>query len=147
MRDTSGLFTFTSVLGLVADKDGSLWILLRDLSMLRYRNGGFEDPFPKGRVLSNFTALARINGGELLTARMQLGAFTFRGAQLQLLAGATGVPRSPVVAVAKSGDGSYWLGTRGAGLFQLRAGKTFPIQEDTLDPKINCLLPDGAKDL
>src|SRR5207248_2654222 len=60
---------------------------------------------------------------------------------------ASGIPRSPVLSVAQTGDGAAWLGTRGAGLFRLENGKTLLVSKGMPDSKVNSLLPDGARDL
>jgi len=39
MRDASGAVAVTTVLGLVPDKDGSLWLRLEGTNLLRYHNG------------------------------------------------------------------------------------------------------------
>jgi len=64
-----------SALGLAAGSDGSLVDSVRDLTLRRYLNGKFDNPFRPGTV-SNITAIGRTNQGALLAARMQLGAFT-----------------------------------------------------------------------
>src|SRR3954447_6517679 len=71
VRDPSGAVSFTSVVGLASDNDGSLWIRLRDMTLIRYRNGIFENPATVREPLANITAIARTNRGELLVARMQ----------------------------------------------------------------------------
>jgi ligand-binding sensor domain-containing protein len=147
MHDPSGAFVLSSILGLAADKDGSLWVSLRDRSLIHYRNGAFEDAFSRAEPPDSITAMSVSRHGELLAAKMQFGAFTYRDGIFKLLAGAIGVPRSPIISVAQTGDDAIWLGTRGSGLFRLQGGITSPITQNLPDPKINCLLPDGVKDL
>jgi len=147
IRDDSAAITFGSVLGLAADIDGSLWLRLRDTTLLRYRNGKFENPPSKNQPLSDITANARSNSGGLLAARIQLGAFTYRDNGLELVARAHGVPRSPVIAVAQTNNGDVWIGTRGSGLFRLSGGDTIAVTRGLPDPKINCLLPDGDRNV
>jgi ligand-binding sensor domain-containing protein/signal transduction histidine kinase len=147
MHDPSGAFVLSNVLGLAADKDGSLWLSLRDRSLIHYRNGAFEDAFSRAEPPDSITAMSVSRHGELLAAKMQFGAFTYRAGIFKLLAGAIGVPRSPIISVAQTGDDSIWLGTRGTGLFRLKGGITSPITQNLPDPKINCLLPDGVSDL
>jgi signal transduction histidine kinase/ligand-binding sensor domain-containing protein len=147
MRDDSGTFAFGSVLGLAADIDGSLWLRLRDMSLLRYRNGKFENPPSKNEPLSDITANARRNGGGLLAARMQMGAFTYRNGGLELVARAQGVPRSPVIALAQTNNGDVWMGTRGSGLYKLSGRDTIAVTRGLPDPKINCLLPEGDRNV
>ncbi len=145
MRDPSGSATFTSVMGLVADRDGSLWIRLRDMTLIHYTNGEFKNP-PEGAAY--ITATGYDNRGELLAAEMQLGAFSYRQGSWRLLVAADSLPRSPVTAVAQTGNGDVWMGTRGAGLYRLRKeGQTSSISKGLPDPKVNCLLPDGANEL
>lgn len=146
IRDQSAALPVTSVLGLTADKDGSLWVRLRDMRVLRYRKGRFDDPFPALDALPGVTAMTTTRGGDLLFARMQMGAFTYHGHGLELFAPAQGVPRSPVLSVAQTADGSVWMATRGAGLFRLRDGRTMAVERGLPDPKVNILLPVG-KDL
>ena len=146
MRDPSESLVFGSVLGLVADAQGSLWMRLRDTTLIRYRNGEFEDPFSAWPV-SEITAAARSNDGEILAARLQAGAFRLRNGRLQLAAAAKGVPRSPVISLAQTGNGDVWLGMRGGGLFRLAGGATIPVTQGLPDPKVNALLPDGASGL
>ena len=147
VRDPSRTQAYSSVIGLAAANDGSLWVRLRGLTLLQYRGGEFRNPFKNPDLVSNITAMSRTAHGELLAAKMQLGAFTYRDGELALLAAATGVPRSPVLSVAMTGDGAGWLGTRGAGLFRLKGGVTSSISNGLPDPKVDCLLPDGEKGL
>ena len=147
IHDDSGAIAFGGVLGLAADIDGSLWLRLRDMTLLRYRNGKFENPPSKKIPLSGVTANARSNGGGLLAARLQFGAFTYRDNGLEPVARASGVPRSPVIAVAQTNNGDVWIGTRGSGLYRLSGGETISVARGLPDPKVNCLLPDGDRDV
>ena len=82
-KDTSGAFANTSVLGLTPDSDGSLWLRLRDLTVLRYRNGVFENPLARPEPYSNISAMSRANHGGLLVAKMEEGAFEYRSGAFQ----------------------------------------------------------------
>jgi ligand-binding sensor domain-containing protein len=147
IHNRPGTYPSTSVLSMSPDRDGSLWLRLQDMTLLRYRNGSVEDPFYQSRAIGNITAISHTNQGELLAARMQFGAFTYRGGRLALVAPASGLPRSPIISIAQTGDGAVWMGTRGAGLIKLDSGKTTIITQGLPDPKVNCLLPDGIGDL
>ncbi len=147
VKDDSGVLTIGSVLGLATDNDGSLWIRLQDLTVLRYHDGVFENP-AFGADRSQFiSAMGRANGGELLVAKMEEGAFTFRQGAFQKLASASEMPRSPVLALAQTGAGEIWMGTRDAGVFRLSGGKATPIRNGLPDLKVNCLLADGDRNL
>ena len=143
----SGASGLSDVLGVVPDVKGNIWVRLRDRTLLRYRDGHFSTPFAGAGNLSEVTAATRSNGGEFLAAQLQNGAFSPGEARFQRVAAASGMPRSPVIAIAQTGDGDVWLGTRGAGLFRLTNGKTIPVVKGLQDSKVNCLLPEGAKSL
>ena len=140
VRDESGSFPFTGVIGLLSDKQGALWVQQRNRVILRYKNGAFENPFKES--VSNITAITLNNQGEFLAAYLESGAFVERDRALRPFAAATGIPRSPVLAIAQTLDGSVWLGTRGAGLFRLWRGQTIAVAQGLPNPNINCLLPD-----
>jgi ligand-binding sensor domain-containing protein/signal transduction histidine kinase len=146
IHDRTGSLVFNSVLGLVADKDGSLWLLLRDLTVIRYRLGEFDDPFQSGERVFQVTVIAQSNEGGLLAAKKQSGAFTFRDGRFVSAARAVGMARSPVLSLAESADGAMWLGTRGSGLYRLAGDKTTQIRQpaSNANRKINCLLPEGT---
>lgn len=148
IRDPAGSITLTSVVALVADKDGSLWIRLRDATLIRYRNGKFEYP---PELSYYITATAKDNFGNLLAGEMQLGAFSYRGGAWHLLADASSLPRSVLLSIAQTKDGDIWMGTHGSGLFRLRGGRLrgqeLAIKKGLPDQKINCLLPDGDRSL
>jgi ligand-binding sensor domain-containing protein/signal transduction histidine kinase len=139
-------FSFGSVLGLAADRDGGLWLQLEDQTLLRYRNGDFEFPFPDRTRVRYISALTTGNNGRLLAAKSP-GAFAYGGGELIQVAAAQDMPRTPVISIAQSGDGDIWLGTRGAGLFRLANGQTSAIAQGLPDLKVNCILPDGKTDL
>ncbi len=138
--------TALSVLGLKADGDGSLWIRLRDMSLLHYRNGAFErqadhDAWPF------FTAFATGNRAGILAATMGVRAYSSIGGVLQLIASANTLPRVPILSVARTPDGAIWMGSRGGGLFRLRPGKADVVTAGLPNKKVNCLLTDRAGDL
>ena len=147
IRDTSGAFANGSVLGLTPDNDGGLWLRLRDLTVMRYRHGVFENPLARPEPYSNISAMSRANHGELLVAKMEEGAFEYRNGEFRVVAAATDLPRSPVMSLAQTPDNAVWLGTRDAGLYRLIGGRTTSITRGLPDSKVNCLLPDGDRDL
>ena len=115
---------------------------------MRYHDGIFEGSrAAPGSPFSNISAMCRSNQGALLISRMEDGAITYRRGKFERVAAATALPRSPVLSMAQTADGDIWMGTRNAGLFRMRGGQTSPITKGLPDPKINCLLPDGSRDL
>ena len=147
MRDESGAFTITSVLGLTTGPDGSLWIRLEDLTILRYHNGVFENPTSGPVPPIDISAMSRAQHQGILAWRMDNGALDFGAAALPSLPSAKDLPRSPVTAIAQTSDGDIWMGTRDAGLFRFGGGKTTPIRNGLPDLKINCLLAGENQDL
>jgi ligand-binding sensor domain-containing protein/signal transduction histidine kinase len=146
VTDDSGAFTITSVLGLTTDHDGSLWLRLQDLTILRYRNGVFDRPSGYEPLL-NISAMSRANGGQLLIAEAEVGALLSGPNGFQMLASASDLPRSPIISLAQTANGDIWMGSRDAGLFRFAGGKALSIKEGLPDYKVNCLLPAGDRDL
>jgi ligand-binding sensor domain-containing protein/signal transduction histidine kinase len=148
VRDAPELLNNASVLGLTPDRDGSLWIRLEGSTLLRYRGGVFDNPTSGPAALNaRITAMSRDNQGELLISMMELGTGIYRRDKFKVVADAISLPRSPVLSVAQTSEGSIWAGTRGAGLFRLTQGQTSSVAEGLPDLKVNCLLADGNGNL
>jgi ligand-binding sensor domain-containing protein/signal transduction histidine kinase len=148
VKDGSGLLNNRSVLGLTSDGQGNLWIRLEGATLLRYRDGVFDNPIPQLPALdSRVTATSLTSQGDFLISLMERGTGIYRQNKFSMLVDATALPRSPVLTVAEASEGSIWLGTRGAGLFRLHEGRTESIAEGLPDPKVNCLLADTAGNL
>ena len=147
VKDDSGAFTITSVLGLAPDDRNCLWLQLQELTVLRYCNGVFETPPSDSQAYVSISAMSRTGRGDILLSRMGFGAYAFRAGRLQMLASADELPRSPVISLAQTPNGDIWMGSRDAGLFRLAGGRTFAIRNGLPDAKVNCLLPDGDRDL
>ena len=140
VRDVPGLQHGESVLGLMPDRDGNLWIGLDGATLLRYRSGVFDRPVAETSLNSRVTAMTQSNQGELLISVMERGAMVYRRGAFGTIADASALPRSPVLSVAQTSDGSIWAGTRGAGLFRFQEGRTSSVTENLPDPKVNCLV-------
>lgn len=134
VRDVPGLENDNSVLGLMSDGHGNLWIRL-EMYLIRYHNGAFDSPIP---AASRLSAMSRSTEGPLVSV-MGSGTESIRGGKMQLLVDAARLPRSPVLAVAQTTDGSLWMGTRGSGLFRSRGGQVEPVTDGLPDLKVNCL--------
>ena len=148
VQDESKSFTITSVLGLTTAEDGSLWIRLEDLTMLRYRNGVFENPLSGPVPPIDISAMSRARHDGVLAWKMDNGALDFGAGALQRkVPSARDLPRSPVTAIAQTPSGDIWMGTRDAGLFRFDGSKTSAIRKGLPDLKINCLLPGSNQDL
>jgi len=67
--------------------------------------------------------------------------------KFEIVADARALPRSPVLSVAQTADGSIWQGTRDAGLFRTLQGRTSPVAGDLPDQKVNCMISGAKGDL
>jgi signal transduction histidine kinase/ligand-binding sensor domain-containing protein len=147
VQDETKAFTITSVLGLTTTRDGSLWIRLEDLTVLRYRSGVFENPISGPIPPIDISAMSKAQQDGILAWRMDNGAVDIGGGTAQKVPSARDLPRTPVTAIAQTPDGDIWMGTRDAGLFRFSAGKTSAIRKGLPDLKIDCLLPGDNEDL
>ena len=147
VKDDSGAFTITSVLGLAPDNDNCLWLQLQDLSVLRYCHGVFGSPASDSKPYTGIPAMSRTSHGDILLLKMGYGAFTFRAGRFQMLASASDLPQPLEISLAQTPNGDIWMGTRDAGLFRLGGGKTSAIRNGLPDLKINCLLPASDRDV
>ena len=147
---TPDLPPLTHVLGLVAGQDGSLWARLRRPALLRYKDGEFKNVMGElGRPQANVTAISRGRDGALILWALEgeARALAVRNGKLETLAAPADFSRSPVLALAQTQDGDIWAGTRDAGLFRIRAGRTYKITDGLPDLKVNALASDGRNGL
>ncbi len=144
IRNAPGLANGASVLGLMAEPGGRLWIRLEG-SLLRYDNGVFQSTDVV--VNANSSAMGRSEQGELLISSAPAGILAYRRGKFEAIADALHLPPSPVLSLAASKDGSIWCGTRGAGLFRLAGGKATSVSEGLPDSKVNSLLSGKQGDL
>jgi ligand-binding sensor domain-containing protein/signal transduction histidine kinase len=143
-------YSLNHILGLITDREGSLWVRLLRPGLLRYRNGVFEEVMEKlGRPRSTVTAMTRGSNGSLLLWVLQgeAQAIELRNGKFETLAAPVEFSRSPVLALAQMANGDIWVGTRDAGLFRVSEGKITPIIRGLPDLKVNALAPAGDKEL
>jgi ligand-binding sensor domain-containing protein/signal transduction histidine kinase len=136
------------VLGLLTDADGNLWIRLQNPSVVRYRNGKFEDVLTKlGRIEPRITSMSLGSDNRILLSTFENGILRYDGEKFIALASKMDISRSIVNAVAETSAGEIWMGTRDAGLIRLSDEKFTAVTENLPDQKINCLLPIGDREL
>jgi ligand-binding sensor domain-containing protein/signal transduction histidine kinase len=134
-----------SVLGFANGRDGKLWMRLEGGILLYYHDGLIERPaFDYKALNSGITAMSRSSQGELLLSLLGRGTVLDRRNRLEVMVDVGPLPRSPILSVAETSDGSVWMGTRGAGLYRQHQGATNSITEGLPDPKVNCLLADDG---
>lgn len=131
------------VLGLVVDRDGSLWVRLLRPAIRRYRAGAFEDVMEQmGRPDADVDAMANSLDGSVLLWDWegQGSAIVSRGGKFETVAAPVGLSGSPVLAMAQTSNGDVWLGTRDEGLYRLEKGRTSAVREGLPDLKVNALV-------
>jgi ligand-binding sensor domain-containing protein/signal transduction histidine kinase len=136
------------VLGLLTDTDGNLWIRLQSPSIIRYRNGKFENILNNlERVEPRITAMNLGKNKEILLSTFENGILKYEGEKFVTLATKADITHSIVVSIAETLTGDIWLGTRDTGLIRLSEQKFSNITKNLPDQKINCLLPLGNNEL
>jgi ligand-binding sensor domain-containing protein/signal transduction histidine kinase len=136
------------ILDLMTDADGNLWIRPQSRSMLRYRDGIFQDVMPDlDKARSGVTAMCRGPHGEALFAVRATGVFRYDGGRFERLVTTAERSNLLVISMTRTGDDRVWMGTRDAGLFFMNQGQPAAVSERLPDRKINCLLPVGDREL
>ena len=129
-----------SILQLLTDAGGNLWIRPQGADLVRQKNGKFEG-VRYGPVA--ITAVSKDNHDGVLVSDIQQGTFRFRADDVQKL----GPASPPVISLAETEQGEIWLGTLGDGLFVLTGGRATQVNTGLPDRKINCLLATGDDEL
>jgi ligand-binding sensor domain-containing protein len=133
------------ILGLIADHQGNLWIRPQGPSVVRYRDGMFQDlAVIPGQTEYSMTAMGQGSNGELLLAYRNASVRYSHGKLIPILIG----PEPPfVISMAQTQDGKFWLGTRDAGLCSVSEGRLSAAGPEIHDRKINELLAAGDREL
>jgi signal transduction histidine kinase/ligand-binding sensor domain-containing protein len=123
-----------SILQLLTDAGGKLWIRPQGADLVRQREGKFESVrYGHGAI----TALSKDQHSGVLVSDIEQGTFRFTADDAQKL----GPTSPPVISMTETADGKVWLGTLGAGLFFLTGGQATNVNAGLPDRKINSLLP------
>jgi signal transduction histidine kinase len=123
-----------SILQLLTDAGGKLWIRPQGADLVRQKEGGFESVrYGHGAI----TALSKDRHGGVLISDIEQGTFRFTADDVQKL----GPSSPPVISMTETADGKVWLGTLGDGLFSLTGGRATNVNAGLPDRKINSLLP------
>ena len=130
----------TDVLGLTTDDEGTLWVRMKG-SILRYRNGTFEDVMSDLAAGSFVTAMNRAIDGGVLLSNLMHGEILYERKGFKSLASSKIFLTALVISIAQTSDGKIWIGTRSAGLFYINNGQITSVTEGLPDRKINSLLP------
>ena len=127
-----------SILQVLTDAGGKLWIRPQGADLVRQKDGKFES-VRYGPVA--ITSLAKDNHDGVLVSDIGQGTFRFVADSVQKL----GPASPPVISLAETADGKIWLGTLGDGLFFLAGERATNVNAGLPDRKINSLLPIGEE--
>jgi len=129
-----------SILQLLTDAGGKLWIRPQGADLVRQKDGKFESVRYGPNAI---TALSKDNHDGVLVSDIEQGTFRFVADSVQKL----GPASPPVISLAETADGKIWLGTLGDGLFFLAGGRASQVNAGLPNRKINCLLAIGSDEL
>ena len=139
--------TDTAALNVLPDPEGGLWTWLRRATLMRLRNGVFEDAVNiPGPPEPQVGAMALGKDGAILIADRRHGLLVWRAGRVDTVLARAALPRPFVTAIAQTPDGDIWLGTRSAGLIRVQRGQAAPAADVPLN-QINCLIPDERNGL
>jgi len=129
-----------SILQLLTDAGGKLWIRPQGADLARQIDGKFESVRYGPNAV---TALSKGNHDGVLVSDTTQGTLRFMADSVQNL----GPASPPVISLAETADGKIWLGTLGDGLFFLAGARASQVNAGLPDRKINCLLATGSDEL
>src|SRR5579862_1929472 len=130
--------SITNVLGLTIDGEGDLLVRTQG-SVLRYRNGSFEDLTSDLTPGSFMTAMSGTIDRHVVLANLMHGEILYGRTDFKSLASSKIFQTALVISLAQTQDGRIWIGTRGGGLFYLNRGQVISVTEGLPDRKINSL--------
>lgn len=137
-----------AISALCLDSSGYVWVGTWSGDLLRVKDGAFED-MTGGQAPLRGGVWSIVEGehGDHWAAT-SLGLLRIRGGVRTLFTTAEGLPTNDLRTLCRDGSGGLWIGTRGAGLFRMRAGH-FEAPPETVPLKgygVWCLLMgrDGA---
>ncbi len=108
---------------------------------MRVRGNRYEHVLAqRARADSMVTAMASTASG-IVAVDVSRGVLVQRSGELEAVVEPRALPASFVIAIARTRDGTLWLGTRDSGLLRVEGNGVMPITEGLPDPKVNVLLP------
>jgi signal transduction histidine kinase len=127
-----------SILQLLTDAGGKLWVRPQGGDLVRQKDGKFESVRNGTNAI---TALSKDNKGGVLVSDVSRGTFRFTADGVQKL----GPASPPVISLAETAEGKIWIGTLGDGLLFLTGERATNVNAGLPDRKINSLLPIGEE--
>ena len=139
-------FSQRSIVNVIADADGNLWLRTGYGRIRRYSEGKFEDvTVDSNQPVWGGISQTKDRRALLLTYQNQL--VKDNGIGFQVLASEPEFPKMTAISMAQTSDGNIWIGTRDNGLIRFSDEKFSFLEKGLPNPKINCLLPDGDQKL
>jgi signal transduction histidine kinase/ligand-binding sensor domain-containing protein len=129
-----------SILQLLTDAGGKLWIRPQGADLVLQKDGKFESVKYGPNAV---TALSKDNRDGVLISDTTQGTLRFVADGVQQL----GPASPPVISLTETADGKIWLGTLGDGLLFLAGAQASRVNAGLPDRKINCLLAIGSDEL
>jgi ligand-binding sensor domain-containing protein len=140
-----------SILGLLTDDDGDLWVRLQGADLFHQVHGKFESiASTEPTHAPQISAVGKSAKGGVLVWDLVWGLWQAKGETTRNVTtrGASLVPgASPVISIAETADGRIWMGTLGGGLHYLLNGNSTSVNSEPTQRNINCLLPVGDRQL
>jgi signal transduction histidine kinase/ligand-binding sensor domain-containing protein len=124
----------------LVDNRQQIWAGTRGEGLFRFMSYYFQPVPAAARVGVKIFALFQSRDGKIWIGG-ENGLACADGDGWKFYTTGAGLPAKPVRALAEDKNGNLWIGTEGGGLFQLRAGKIFPVNSPVGD--ISCLLVDA----
>jgi signal transduction histidine kinase/ligand-binding sensor domain-containing protein len=130
VRDLSALTKgFGNIRQMAEDKDGTLWFAT-DRGLVRHLNGAFDQPYP---ITNALLSIYQSKEGSLwmgTDTELALLQVTASGTILRY-GEAQGLKSRGLGTICEDQESNIWLGTY-SGLYYVRQGKVFPVQETDL---------------
>lgn len=155
--------TFGPVRKLLVDGQGTLWILLQNTKLLRYRDGTFD--LVRGEAENGITALGEGAGNAVLLSSLAMGVLVYKDGSFVNVSKAlppgqnpyqtaadfswsTSIaphrliePTAAVISLGATTDGKIWLGTQDRGVLALDGGEVHTVTPGLPNLRVNCFLP------
>jgi signal transduction histidine kinase/ligand-binding sensor domain-containing protein len=136
------------VLGVLADGEGNLWVRFEHPSLVRYRDGMFQNAFSDENLTEpRITAMCPSSDGRPLFSGHITDAMKYSRGRFEELSYAAKAPSALVISMAETPGGEVWMGTRDSGLVSMSKDRIATVSQGLPNRKINCILPTGKKEL
>ncbi len=148
-KSNTSAFAHNEVRGLLADRDGNLWIRTWDFDrsgeLIRYRDGQFQSYTGKDGFFGKFvTVLYQGQKGDVWIGTVREGLFRYHEGKFYSYTTKEGLSGDFITAIVEDRSGNVWVGSDG-GLDQLNAGNDFHVVQPAgfLHAPFSALVQDG----